>query len=271
MKFSIILLLIFILRFYSYSLHEANTSVWLSGAAYCNKEMYGTMKLSGPATGFIVTNILYDKPTDLQGYIGLMTSTKTIYVVFRGSSSFLNWIDDLKIKKIPYDSYPSCNCTVHDGFYSTTMNLKSSVVESVSTLQKKYKYENVIITGHSLGAIVGQMMMMELQLYHIHSTVYNFGQPRGGDLNYANFVSLSSQFLYRFTHYKDVVPHIPPNEMNYYHSCNEIYEDESNELYNCTLCEDPTCSNQFSLRETNTADHSIYLGHELSCESSTIQ
>ena len=107
MKFSIILLLIFILRFYSYSLHDANTSVWLSGAAYCNKEMYGTMKLSGPATGFIVTNILYDKQTDLQGYIGLMTSTKTIYVVFRGSSSFLNWIDDLKIKKIQATIYES--------------------------------------------------------------------------------------------------------------------------------------------------------------------
>jgi len=256
----------------SYFLEEAETSVWLSGAAYCNKETYMDMKLGGAADGFIVKNILYDKITDLQGYIGILPSTQTIYVTFRGSSSLLNWIDNLKIKKIPYDSYPECNCSVHKGFYSTTINLKSETIKNVNLLKTKYNYNNVIITGHSLGAAISQLMMMELRLNNIYSTVYNYGQPRIGDINYANFVSsINKQNLNRFTHYKDVVPHIPPNEMDYHHSCNEIYENENGYLYNCSTinCEDPLCSEQFLLKETNTDDHSIYLGHYLSCEEST--
>jgi hypothetical protein len=266
------LLLTSVINVNSYFFKEAETSVWLSGAAYCNKENYMDMNLAGSASGFIVTNILYDKATDLQGYIGIMPQTKTIYVTFRGSSSVLNWIDDFKLKKIPYDSYPECNCSVHDGFYTTTLHLKSSVIININILKKKYKYNNVIVTGHSLGAAIAQLMMMELNLNNIYSTVYNYGQPRVGDIDYANFVSLFyKEQLYRYTHYKDIVPHIPPNEMKYYHSCNEIYENENGDLYNCstTNCEDPLCSDQFLLKETNTYDHSIYLGHYLSCEEST--
>ena len=113
---------------------EYETAVWLSGAAYCDKENYMDMVLAGPASGFTVTNTLYDKATDLQGYIGIMSLTKTIYVTFRGSSSVLNWIDDFKFKKIPYDSYPECNCTVHNGFYTTTLHLKSSVITNINIL-----------------------------------------------------------------------------------------------------------------------------------------
>ena len=280
MKFFGILLLLFtsvinlttIINVHAYFFQVAETAVWLSGAAYCDKENYMDMVLAGPASGFVVSNILYDKITDLQGYIGIMPKTKTIYVTFRGSSSVLNWINNLKIKKIPYDSYPECNCSVHDGFYTTTLHLKSSVIININILKKKYNYKNVIITGHSLGAAIAQLMMMELNLINIYSTVYNYGQPRIGDMNYANFVSLfNKENLYRYTHHKDVVPHIPPNEMKYYHSCNEIYENENGNLYNCSTinCEDPLCSEQFLLKETNTDDHSIYLGHYLSCEEST--
>ena len=266
------LLLSSLINVNSYLFKESYIAVWLSGAAYCNKENYMDMVLDGPANGFIVSNILYDKVTDLQGYIGIMPESKTIYVTFRGSSSILNWIVNLNFKKIPYDSYPECKCSVHEGFYKTTLNLKSSVIANINILKKKYNYNNVIITGHSLGAAIAQLMMMELNLNNIYSTVYNFGQPRVGDIKYANFVSFFyKENLNRFTHYKDVVPHIPPNEMDYYHSCNEIYENKNGNLYNCstTNCEDPLCSDQFLLNETNTDDHSTYLGHNLNCEENT--
>ena len=73
--------------------------------------------LSGPATSFIVETILYDPKTDLQGYTGILKSTKTIYVVFRGSSSKLNWMADFEVTKREYDTYPECDCKVHHGFY----------------------------------------------------------------------------------------------------------------------------------------------------------
>ena len=44
----------------TYDSTQLSTCVWLSGAAYCGKEKYPSMKLSGPASGFIYKDTLYD-------------------------------------------------------------------------------------------------------------------------------------------------------------------------------------------------------------------
>lgn len=246
--------------------------VWLSGAAYCGKENYNTMQVSGPASGFKVSTILYDPKTDLQGFAGVLETSKSIYVVFRGSSSLLNWMDDAEIIKDPYISYPDCGCQVHHGFYKSALNVKNATIESVFSLQKKYKDYDVIVTGHSYGAAVAQLMAMELEKAGIETMVYNYGQPRTGDKKYADFVNTVIKDYARVTHHKDIVPHVPPTEgFAYYHSCGEVYEDAVGALKRCSEieCEDPTCADQYKLAETNGDDHSIYLGHVVGCEEST--
>ena len=265
----------------SYNLSIANTSVWLSAATYCGKENYKTMQLSGPATNFIVEDILYDKKSDVQGFIGVLPDTKSIYVAFRGSSSTLNWIDDFRVLKEPYATFPECNCEVHTGFYNTALYLKNDTINSVTKLHDKYNYNTVIVTGHSLGAGVCQLIIMELYAANLHKILnldiqmYNFGQPRVGDKRYAFFANeiVNSNF-WRFTHNRDIVPHVPFIEkMDYYHSCGEIFEDQNGTLIVCSNieCEDPKCADQYSIIETNGEDHDIYLGHIMSCESSTKQ
>ena len=125
---------------YTFDMNQANISVWLSGATYCDKENYNTMILAGPSKDFQVSHILYDPKYDLQGYAGVLQSTKTVYIVFRGSSSIMNWLDDVEVKKIPYDTYPECDCTVHTGFYKTTLNLKNQVIVAIQEIEKKYKF-----------------------------------------------------------------------------------------------------------------------------------
>jgi hypothetical protein len=256
---------------FAYNTEISNTAVWLSGAAYCGKDNYKTMKLSGPATNFIVDTILYDPKTDLQGYTGILKSTKTIYVVFRGSSSKLNWMADFEVTKREYDTYPECDCKVHHGFYDATENLKDHVIKSVREIKDKTGYSKVIVTGHSLGAAIAQLIGMELSAIDIKNDIYNFGQPRVGDDKYASFVNIISDELVRFTHDKDMVPHVPPREMGYLHSCREVFEDKKGFLKECSSaeCEDPKCADQYRLSQTNTADHSIYLGHYLDCGNST--
>jgi len=257
---------------FAYNTEIANIAVWLSGAAYCGKDNYKTMQLSGPASGFIVENELYDSKTDLEGYIGILKSTKTIYLAFRGSSSKLNWMADFETTKRNYETYTECDCRVHHGFYEAATNLKEQSINATQEIKKKTGYSNVIVTGHSLGAAVAQLIGMELSAIDIKNKIYNFGQPRIGDKKYASFVNNISEELARFTHNKDMVPHVPPQEIGYLHSCGEIFEDKSGNLKECSSadCEDQKCSDQYRLSQTNIQDHMIYLGHYLYCENSTV-
>ena len=254
-------------------LTQLNTGVWLSGAAYCGKDNYKSMVLSGLGTGFVYKDTLYDIKTDLQGYIGTLASTKSIYIVIRGSSSVMNWLDDFEVKQVPYTTYPECNCKVHNGFYKSALAVKNTTINTVQVLKKLYPTYSVVVTGHSYGAACGQLLAMELERAGIQTKVYDYGQPRIGDAKYAGFTNTVIDEYWRATHNKDIVPHVPPIQgFDYLHSCREIFEDINGNLTECseTDCEDPKCADQYSLYETNGTDHSYYLGHHLTCEDSTI-
>jgi len=244
-------------------------------------------------TDFILTNILYDAKSDMQGYMGVLKDT--IYVVFRGSSSIRNWIDDMEVFKT---GYPYCDkCEVHKGFYKTSEALKIDVINEIKKMfsTNTNKMNNIIITGHSYGAAIATLISLELYNKGIQNKVYNFGQPRIGNKEFSKFSNSIMKEYYRFTHNRDMVPHVPPMNMGYYHSCGEIFEKSNGELVTpsaiaygvqslafdfwlrkygslqiCskTECEDPKCSQQYTLKETNVADHMIYLGYKMECEAS---
>lgn len=276
MKFIMLLLTPFLsnnIYVNGYDKDQANTCVYLSGAAYCGKENYETMVLAGPASGFVYKESLYDIKSDLQGYIGYLTSKKTIYVVLRGSSSILNWLDDFEIRLVDYETWPSCACKVHNGFYKSALGITNRTVETVKILKKRFPTYKVVMTGHSYGASTAQLIGMELEKRGINVEIYNYGQPRVGESKYAGFVNTVINDYWRFTHNKDVVPHLPPIvALGYLHSCREVFEDEIGNMRICSEadCEDPMCANQYSISETNADDHSYYLGHRLDCEHSTV-
>ena len=244
--------------------------VWLSGAAYCEKDNY--MTIGGPVVGFIYKDTLYDVKTDIHGYIGTLSSIKSIYVVLRGSSSVMNWLDDFEVRLVPYSSYPECDCSVHNGFYRSILNIKNKTIETVKILKRIYPDYSVVFTGHSYGASCSQLLAMELEKEGIQTKIYNYGQPRVGDKKYSIFVNTIINEYWRVTHNKDIVPHVPPTELKYLHSCTEIFEDENYKLNECsnTNCEDITCANQYKIYQTNGDDHMYYLQHKLSCNDSII-
>jgi hypothetical protein len=208
-------------------LNHLSIGVWLSGAAYCGKDKYKTMNIGGPATGFAYKETLYDINTDLQGYIGTLSTTKTIYVALRGSSSIMNWLDDFEVKLVPYSSYPECNCNVHNGFFRSVLGITNKTIETITQLKKVYQEYQVVVTGHSYGASCGQLLAMELAKHGFQPKLYNYGQPRVGDAKYATFVNTHLNEYWRATHNKDMVPHLPPTQFNYVHSCQEIFEDKN--------------------------------------------
>jgi len=258
------------------NINELNICVWLSGSAYCEKDKYHSMKLNGPAKQFIHFENIYSEKTDTQGFIGIIENTKTIYVVLRGTYSLTNWLDDFEIKLVPYylDGLDVLDGSkVHYGFYNSALNIANKTRESINKLRIIYPNFKIIITGHSYAASSGQLLALELIKFGIKNIeIINFGQPRVGNNKYAFFVNKYIKII-RITHERDIVPHLPLSfsDEQYIHSCGEIFE-TNNTLIECskTICEDPKCSNQYSLTETNIIDHSYYLDHQLSCENSII-
>ena len=251
--------------------NQQDVCLWLSGASYCDKFDYHAMNIGGPASGFQLYETVYDPRTDLQGFIGTLNNTKSIYVVFRGSSSPLNWIYDLELQQVPYDTYDCYECMVHKGFYHSAINVEKQVLLHVHSLKVRHPSYKIIVTGHSYGAAVSQLIAMELIKKWSDVQIYNFGQPRIGNTIYASLVNQLLTVNWRFVHDKDIVPHLPPGTfVDYMHSCQEIFEDNDGLLNVCnnTKCEDPNCSSQYKIMELNTEDHLYYLGHRLSCEDS---
>eukprot|EP01038_Epipyxis_sp_PR26KG_P008681 gene8681-11732_t len=252
----------------TFDYNQAQRALWLSVAAYCGKDAYKSHVFKGPTSGFIVTHVMYDPTPDTEGYIGYLPSDKTIYVVYRGSSSIRNWVDNIDVVKTSYTSYSECNCNVHKGWYAAEQNIIQSVVSEVKRLQASLTGYKVMCTGHSLGAAMAQLTAMDLLKAGISNSIYNFGQPRVGDANYANFVN-SKLSLWRVTHNKDMVPHVPYTTVeSYYHSCREEFENASGGLKTCdSTCEDKTCADQYAFSQTNVDDHLVYLGLNVSCSA----
>jgi predicted lipase len=97
----------------------------------------------------------------------------------------------------------------------------------VKSLLSKYPTYKVKCTGHSLGAALAQLTAMGLKDNGISvATLYNFGQPRVGDANYASCASSYVPTM-RVTHLKDTVPHIPYESWGFVHECREAYESTS--------------------------------------------
>jgi len=259
---------LFSIGFAAYSQTQSNISAELSAAAYCGKDRYTTIPFIGAAEGFVVTEVITDTVTDLEGFIGILPAQQTIYVVFRGSSSLRNWIEDLEVAQVGYDSQPECaGCKVHHGFYRSTLRVMDKVLKTTLVLHAKYQYD-VVFTGHSYGAAVTQLLAMELTSLDIYPAVYNFGQPRIGNAKYAAFVNEKLKNVWRVTHDRDIVPHIPPQKvLDYLHSCGEVFEDAVGKIRQCseTQCEDMMCSEQYRIKNTDVKDHMVYLGRQMDC------
>lgn len=194
---------------------------------------------------------------DTNGYIGYHNGQKTIYVSFRGSESIKNWIDNLDVV---LTNYPLCSkCEVHKGFYGAEQDSLSNVLTEVKKLKSQFPSYTVLVTGHSLGAALATLTILDLQKAGISPLkLFNYGSPRIGNDEFAAYASSVLIDHNRVTHRKDMVVHSPMHE-RFTHINNEFYQPEDAvELKTCSGYEDPNCSYQWHI--TNIDDHLSYLG-----------
>ena len=225
-------------------------------------------------------------------------SEKIFLTAFRGTQGVYQLIHEIKQSTaITYDLYPIDNAVAGDYFYSRYINyLRMAFQISTKNAKAMYPDYEYYITGHSLGGAFATLAALDASLGGLVSSenlhLFTFGSPRVGDFNLAKAVVDNVNEMYRITHDRDIVPHLPPctlgldlecqsdpdhadeNGAHYWHAWHvwpEIFY-IGNTNADFKLCydgEDPYCADQFTDVGDSVADHLMYLGLSTGCTSPT--
>ena len=166
---------------------------------------------------------------DMQAGITISHSKKRICVIFRGSTSKLDWLYNFKFFKIRLDN----NIKVHSGFYNqlTDNNFCDNIIQDIQKLLHFYKDYTIYVSGHSMGGALATLFGYFLsKKIENNITVITFASPRVGNRTwYEKF-----NFRYNLRHYRvinnrDIVSSIP--YISYYHVGNTMLLHNSDYYY----------------------------------------
>ncbi len=136
-----------------------------------------------------------------------------VYLVFRGTESIGDWIEDAEIKQKPYD-LASGYGDVHEGFLDLYKSMSASVIE---TLNKVERPKCLYITGHSLGSGLSTLAVPDVIMHTDYTKQklpvlhYNLASPRVGSPEFASAYNGNKVPTYRVVNTCDIVPQVPPS------------------------------------------------------------
>lgn len=209
-------------------------------------------------------------------------TTKRLVVAFRGTNSVIQLFKEVtfsKAAKCPFCT--SKNAKISQYFIYFYDNVfKADFMTSMAAIAKKYPNFDFYITGHSLGgafATIAALHLSHMKIFPAEKlSLYTFGSPRVGNRAFALEVTASVKQSYRVVHSNDIVPHVPPKDMDCnegdlfygWHVANEIYYNDDFTSYKvCKGEEDMSCSNSVSLLSLRVSDHLVYMGARSPCIS----
>ncbi|KAG0741174.1 hypothetical protein G6F57_003307 [Rhizopus arrhizus] len=202
--------------------------------------------------------------SDTHGFILRSDEQKTLYVVFRGTSSFKSAITDLVFVLTDYT--PVEGAKVHAGFYSSYNQIVDDYFPILQDQLTAYPSYQVIVTGHSLGG--AQALLAGMDLYQRESrlsnknlSIYTVGGPRVGNPTFAYYVESTGIPFYRSVNKRDIVPHVPTQAMGFLHPGVESWiKSGTSNVQICTAeIETKYCSNSI-VPFTSISDHLSYFG-----------
>jgi len=260
-----------------FNINDAYTALELAYSSYCPASavsawncFFCTQQNATATSGFSYQGSVSNSGDGLYSYYGYRASTKTFYVVFRGSANIINWINNLDVAQVSYppavNTHP--NAQVHQGFYDdfndlepTLTNTIVSAVESISGVSK------VVFVGHSLGGALATLAALQIgPLLPVSYGAYTFGSPRVGNSDFVAYYQSIVPSTFRVTYLDDIVPHILGEILGFSHVAQEVWWYTSSEytVRSATNGEDSSGSNSVSIFDYSTADHTDYLNTELS-------
>jgi len=245
-----------------FDINEAYTNLMYAYSAYCPKTQlqpwscyFCTYNVSRTG-GFVVKDVVSGLLTDTYAYVGSRGTTAV--VAFRGTKNIENWIFNADFEHtFPYPDLPSA--FVHKGFLTDYNSLKGPLKSSLNSILAYGNVSRVVFTGHSLGGGLATLAAYDIgPSLSIPSVVYTYGSPRVGNQVFTDIFFKLFPNSIRVTNLDDIVPHLPPLDMNYHHVAQEVWWNKPDTYKICDLTgEDKKCSDSTLLRKVN--DHLNYM------------
>ncbi|KAJ9070835.1 hypothetical protein DSO57_1003300 [Entomophthora muscae] len=209
---------------------------------------------------------------ETSGYVALDHTSKKIIITYRGTNNSANRVTNLKINTVPFRAVPKKNVQVHTGFLESATSLLPQTKKMIKEIKnnpktKNYKY---MFTGHSLGGAMAVLVAIQLKndlgIKWSDITIVTYGQPRTGNIPFAQWFNRQPVAVARVVNANDPVPHLLGGQTRYFaHHQHEIFLDPSYKrgqktprLCSDKILEDPSCSNRIGAALYESDAHSIY-------------
>lgn len=226
-------------------------------------------------------------------------TSKKFLTIFRGTVGgeelLLEILEGLAVS---YDLANVTGALADDYFYNHYVNtLRPMFIERFTYGVGNFSDYQFVFTGHSLGGALTTIAAFDAissGLVAKEKTImYTYGSPRVVNQPLAQAIQAVIPEIYRLTHWRDIVPHVPlcqtdssgncvpsqkeggegglPATWPAWHLETEVFLNEDST--NHTICnggEDPNCADQFSFPlQTTIHDHHYYLNIYLQCKNSS--
>lgn len=160
-----------------------------------------------------------DTTTDTQGYVARDDAAQEVIIALRSTQSIEDILTDIGTTLVQCTSpgvpYPT-GALCHTGFQAAYNAVAATVISLVAVQLAAHPGYKITVAGHSLGAALASLggLSMKHNFKNTAVTMYNYGQPRTGDINYAAYFDASFPLVngqptaFRSTHAKDGVPEV---------------------------------------------------------------
>ena len=223
------------------------TAALFAGSPYCdqiysNQEYQCGQPCSGLANNTVLVTTAESARFTSRGLIAYSKPLHTVFVVFRGTQSFKELEQFLKVRLQEPDwnaknwigelGQSESKIKVHSGYEEIYYTLRSTIQLKLQEISREHPDANIIFIGYSLGAALATMAAVDFEMSQglsSRTSLYTFGSPRLGNHEWAKFVdSLSfSNRYYRIARRGDFVPDVPLQSLGYEHSGQPYYFDKN--------------------------------------------
>ncbi|KAJ9052291.1 hypothetical protein DSO57_1035720 [Entomophthora muscae] len=210
--------------------------------------------------------VIKDPHRSTLGLVTVDKKRKEIVLSFRGTSNFKNWFQNFKVMQSDFPD--AMFASVHTGFQECSDGLFEKYHLLINRLLQHPDHNafNVVVTGHSLGGAIAILatlrLQKELNLSWDRLSVYTYGQPRVGNVYFADYINYLPLSVTRVVNDNDLVPHLPPFAYHYLHYHTEVHiNHDIPNFCSRVFPEDPSCAS--SRTDFSIASHLSAFGIQL--------